>query len=123
MGHKDDQLTRVAFGVSEATDVARADARRLLEADTALHAEWIAGLAMNSAAPEEILRRVFTIDPLPDPQRWLAYRKLPPKTARAAVAHPDPQVRRIIAENPYLPPEASPCWPRIRTRKCNASRW
>ncbi|MFE9799941.1 hypothetical protein ACFYP6_13815 [Streptomyces goshikiensis] len=106
MAHKDDQLTRVAFGVSEATDAARADAHRLLEADTALHVEWIAGLAMNSAAPEEILRRVFTSGPLPDPHRWLPYMKLPPEAARVAVAHPDPQVRRILAGNPGLPPEA-----------------
>ncbi|WKX68658.1 hypothetical protein [Streptomyces sp. XD-27] len=106
MAHKDDQLTRVAFGVSVATDAARADALRLLEADTALHAEWIAGLAMNSAAPDEVLRRVFTVDPLPDPQDWLAYRKLSPKAARAAVTHPAPCVRKILAENPYLPPDA-----------------
>ncbi|MGW6877393.1 hypothetical protein ACWGHA_34270 [Streptomyces xanthophaeus] len=106
MTHKNDQLTRVAFGGSEAADAARADAVRLLEADTALHAEWIAGLAMNSAAPEEILRRVFRVDPLPDPQYWLAYRRLPPMAVRAAVAHPDPQVRQILAENPYLAPDA-----------------
>lgn len=106
MAPKDDQLTRVAFGVSEATDAARADALRLLEADTALHAEWIAGLAMNSAAPDEVLRRVFTVDPLPHARYWLAHRKLSPKAAMAAVAHPDPQVRMILAENPHLPPDA-----------------
>ncbi|MCX5015293.1 hypothetical protein OG765_30710 [Streptomyces sp. NBC_00555] len=106
MAHKDDQLTCVAFGVSEATDADRADALRLLEADTDLHAEWIAGLAVNSAAPEEVLRRVFTIDPLPDARYWLAYRKLSPKMAMAAVAHPDPRVREILAGNPHLPPNA-----------------
>ncbi|MEU9253803.1 hypothetical protein AB0D66_18335 [Streptomyces sp. NPDC048270] len=107
MAPKDDQPARVAFGgVSEATDAARADTRQLLEADTALHAEWIVGLATNSAAPQEVLRRVFKVDPLPDPRYWLAYLKLPPRAARAAVAHPDPQVRRVLAENPHVPPEA-----------------
>ncbi|WP_181139359.1 hypothetical protein [Streptomyces sp. Ru72] len=86
--------------------MARADALGLLEADTALHAEWIAGLAMNSAAPDEVLRRVFTLDPLPDAQYWLAYRALSPAAARAAVAHPDPKVRKILAENPHLPSDA-----------------
>ncbi|MEK8143571.1 hypothetical protein NKH18_20480 [Streptomyces sp. M10(2022)] len=52
MAHQDDQLTRVAFGVSEATGAARAAALRLLEADTTLHAQWVEGLAMNSAAPD-----------------------------------------------------------------------
>ncbi len=106
MAHRDGQLTRVAFGVSEATDAARADALLLLEADTTLHAEWIAGLAANRAAPDEVVRRVFTVDPLPDARSWLAYQKLSPKAARAAVTHPDPQVRKILTENPYLPPDA-----------------
>ncbi|MGW6820525.1 hypothetical protein [Streptomyces sp. NPDC055005] len=102
---EDDQLTRVAFSASEVADAARPEALRLLDADTALHTEWIAGLAVNSAAPDEVLRRVFTVDPLPDARYWLAYRKLSPHAARAAVAHRDPQVRGILAENPHLPPD------------------
>ena len=54
MVHKDDRLTWVALAVSEATDVARADALRLLEADTALHAEWMA---------EDMVRRHAAADP------------------------------------------------------------
>ncbi|MFD6277354.1 hypothetical protein ACFWFI_17550 [Streptomyces sp. NPDC060209] len=106
MAHKDAQLTRIAFGVPEASDTARADALRLLEADTSLHAEWVKGLAVNNAAPDEVLRRVFTVHPLPDARYWLAYCKLSPSMAKAAVAHPDPQVRRLLAENPHLPPDA-----------------
>ncbi|MFD5933498.1 hypothetical protein [Streptomyces sp. NPDC060333] len=126
MAHQDGQLTRVAFSASEVTDVtevttasaasevttasdtsdaARADALRLFDADTALHAEWIAGLAMNNSAPDEVLRRVFTVDLLPDARYWLVHRKLSPDAARAAVAHRDPQVRGMLAENPHLPPD------------------
>ncbi|MFF5970101.1 hypothetical protein ACFY7C_01100 [Streptomyces sp. NPDC012769] len=101
-----DQLTTVAFGVSEVTDAARADALRLLGEDTALHEEWIAGLAVNSAAPEAVLKRVFTVDPFPEPGYWLTYHPLPPAVARVAVTHPDTRVRRILAENPHLPPDA-----------------
>ncbi|MFC9941441.1 hypothetical protein [Streptomyces pratensis] len=106
MAYGDDQLTQVAFGVSEATEADRSEALRLLGADTALHEHWIAGLAMNSAAPDGVLRRVFTVDPLPDARHLLAYRKLSPGAVRAAAAHPDPWVRRILAENPHLPPAA-----------------
>ncbi|WP_405661773.1 hypothetical protein OG379_11495 [Streptomyces sp. NBC_01166] len=103
MAHKGDQLTRVAFGVSEATEADRADALRLLEADSDLHAQWILGLAMNRAAPDEVLRRVFTVDPLPEARHWLPYYRLPSQAARAAVAHPDPRVRAMLAENRSLP--------------------
>ncbi|CAM5295472.1 hypothetical protein SAVIM338S_00370 [Streptomyces avidinii] len=103
MAQKDNQLTRVAFGVSKATDAARTDALRLLEADTALHLDWIAGLALNGAAPDEVLRRVFSVDPLPGAQYWLHYHELPPEAARTAAAHPDPQIRMRLAENPHLP--------------------
>ncbi|MGP3683375.1 hypothetical protein ACTVZO_01470 [Streptomyces sp. IBSNAI002] len=106
MAHTDDQLTRAPSAVPEATDAAFADAVRLLEADADLRTEWIAGIATNDAAPDEVLRRVFTLDPLPDARSWLAYRKLSPRVAGAAVAHPDPWVRQVLAENPYLPPEA-----------------
>lgn len=106
MAHKGDQLTRVVFGVSEATEETRADALRVLESDSTLHAQWLMGLAMNSAAPDEVLRRVFTVSPLPDARHWLAYYRLPPRTARAAVAHPDPRVRAFLAENQHLPPTA-----------------
>ncbi|MFF3691477.1 hypothetical protein [Streptomyces sp. NPDC002187] len=106
MAYKDDQVTRIAFGVTEATDTARADALRRLEADTALHTEWIAGLLANRSAPKDVARRVFTVDLLPHAQYQLAYHKLPPDTARAAVTHPDPRVRKILAENLHLPPDA-----------------
>ncbi|MBL1104529.1 hypothetical protein JK361_07950 [Streptomyces sp. 5-8] len=105
MADREDELARVAFGTAEVTDAARAAALRLLEADPAVHAEWIAGIAVNRAAPDAVLRRVFTVDPLPD-TAWLAYRQLSPAAAKAAVAHPDPRVRRTLAENPYLPPDA-----------------
>ncbi|MGW0790137.1 hypothetical protein ACWD04_18245 [Streptomyces sp. NPDC002911] len=106
MAHPEDrQLTRIALGVPEAADTTRAEAVRSLGADTGLHAEWIVGLATNKAAPDEVLRRVFTVTPLPDPRYWLAFHRLPPRTAQAAVAHPDPQVRTLLAGNQYLPPE------------------
>ncbi|MGW0395871.1 hypothetical protein ACWDYJ_34375 [Streptomyces sp. NPDC003042] len=106
MGDTGEQLTRTAFDVLEASDSTRAEALRLLGADRALHAEWIVGLAVNRAAPVSVLRRVFTVDPLPDPRSWLIYRELSPQLAMAAVAHPDPKVREILAANPHLPPEA-----------------
>ncbi|MYQ40774.1 hypothetical protein B046DRAFT_00105 [Streptomyces sp. LamerLS-316] len=106
MAHRGDRTAQVAFGVVEATDAARADAVRLLGADSSLHAQWIMGLAMNSAASEEVLRRVFTVDPLPEARYWLPYCPLSPAAARAAVAHPDPRVRAVLAENPRLPPTA-----------------
>ncbi|MFD7628403.1 hypothetical protein ACFV7Q_20575 [Streptomyces sp. NPDC059851] len=105
MGREDDQLTRVAFGVAVASDAARADAVRRLGADTALHAEWLLGLAANGAAPDAVLRRVFTVDPLPDARYWLPHHRLSPAAARAAVGHPDPGVRKLLAENPRLPPD------------------
>ncbi|MFF3833296.1 hypothetical protein ACFYXX_21355 [Streptomyces sp. NPDC002458] len=106
MAYSGDQTAQVAFGVVEATDAARADAVRLLGADSSLHAQWIMGLAMNSAAPEEVLRRVFTVDPLPEFRYWLPYCPLSPAAAAAAVAHPDPRVRAVLAENPHLPSAA-----------------
>ncbi|MEI5522778.1 hypothetical protein WB401_06535 [Streptomyces brasiliscabiei] len=113
MARTDDQLTWAAFGDPETpaapetpADPARADALRLLAADTALHTEWVAGLAMNTAAPDEVLRRVLTVDPLPDPQYWLVHRALSPAVAHAAVAHPDPAIRKLVAENPHLPCDA-----------------
>lgn len=107
MAENDDQLTQVAFGVAEATDEARERALRLLEADAALHAAWIAGLVTNRSVPEGILRRVFTLDPLPaGVRRWLRYGPLPAMAARATVTHPDPEVRKDVLENTYLPPDA-----------------
>lgn len=104
MAEKDDQLTQVAFGVSEATEAARDQALRLLEGDTTLHTEWIAGLVTNRSAPDEILRRVFTLDPLPDGvRRWLRFSQLPPAAVRAAVTYPDPDVRKDLARNELLP--------------------
>ncbi|MFC9246203.1 hypothetical protein ACFT7S_20040 [Streptomyces sp. NPDC057136] len=101
-----EQQTRTMLGALEASGLTRAEALRLLGADMALHAEWIVGLAVNRAAPVSILRRVFTVDPLPQPRAWLLYRNLSSQLAMAAVAHPDPQVRQVLAENQTLPPEA-----------------
>lgn len=81
------------------------EALRLLEPDPALSMDWVVGLAMNSAAPHSVLRRVFTVDSLPDMPYWLCYRKLSPQLAAAGVAHGSPEVRRILAENPFLPLE------------------
>ncbi|MFJ3842370.1 hypothetical protein ACIPY6_43805 [Streptomyces sp. NPDC090054] len=104
MGENDDQLAQVAFGVSEATEAARDRARRLLEADTALHTEWIAGLVANQSAPDEILRRVFTLEPLPDGvRRWLQFSELPPAAVKAAVTYANPDVRKDLARNQFLP--------------------
>jgi hypothetical protein len=105
MAHKDAHPTGTAFGMAQATDPDRVDALRLLGADTDVHAEWIAGLVANTGAPDDVMRRVFTVDPLPDPGR-LAHRRLSPAAARAAVRHPDPQVRKVLAENPHLPAQA-----------------
>ncbi|MFK0258628.1 hypothetical protein [Streptomyces sp. NPDC090445] len=107
MVDKDDQLTRVAFGVAEATDEARDQALRELEADSALHAKWISGLATNRSAPEDVLRRVFTLDPLPDGVlHWLRHCYLAPVAVKAAVTHPDPLLRKSVTENSFLPPDA-----------------
>ncbi|MDH6543748.1 HEAT repeat protein [Streptomyces sp. SPB4] len=107
MADKDDHLTHVAFGVLEATDEDRDQALRLLEADTALHAEWITGLVSNRSAPDEIVRRVFTLDPLPEGvRRWLRFSPLSATAAQAAVTYPDPEVRRDVTGNPFLPPHA-----------------
>ncbi|MFF9010178.1 HEAT repeat domain-containing protein [Streptomyces goshikiensis] len=104
MAEKDDQLTQVAFGVSDATEAARDQALRLLEADPILHVEWIAGLVTNRSAPDEILRRVFTLHPLPDGvRRWLRFSQLPPTAVRAAVTYTDPEVRKDVARNELLP--------------------
>ncbi|MEU0298515.1 hypothetical protein ABZ252_03410 [Streptomyces sp. NPDC006175] len=103
MVHGGEQLTRIAFGVPAASEADRVDALRLLEADSELHAEWILGLAMNRAAPDEVLRRVFTVDPLPEARHWLPHYRLPPRTAEAAVAHPDPRVRAMLAQNCSVP--------------------
>ncbi|MFF5808303.1 hypothetical protein [Streptomyces sp. NPDC012746] len=105
MAHKDDELTKVAFGISEATASMRSDALRLLEADALLHAEWMAGLATNHAAPDSVLRRVFTLDPRSEAWSLLGRRELSPTAAMAAVAHPDPEVRSILVGNPRLPTE------------------
>ncbi|UQI49760.1 hypothetical protein M1P56_35195 (plasmid) [Streptomyces sp. HU2014] len=40
-------------------------------------------LAMKSAGSVQVLRRVFTVDPLPDPSSWLAYSRLSPEAARS----------------------------------------
>ncbi|WP_328907858.1 hypothetical protein OG230_35365 [Streptomyces sp. NBC_00234] len=106
MENTGEKPTCIAFDALEGSGTTRTEALRVLGADTALHAEWIMGLAVNPAAPSSVLRRVFTVDPLPCPTSWLAYRKLSSQVAMAAVTHTDPQVRRILAENPYLPPEA-----------------
>ncbi|MGW6979251.1 HEAT repeat domain-containing protein [Streptomyces sp. NPDC054932] len=107
MTETDDQPTQVAFGVSDATDEDRDRALRLLEADTALHASWIAGLVTNRSAPDEIVRRVFTLDPLPDSvRRWLRYSHLHPAAVQIVITHPDPQVRKDVTENYSLPADA-----------------
>lgn len=105
MAHEDDQLTKIAFGISEATASMRADALRLLEADALLHAEWVAGLATNHAAPDSVLRRVFTLDPQSEVWSLLGRRELSLSAAMAAVAHPDPEVRSILVGNSRLPTE------------------
>ncbi|WP_326689024.1 hypothetical protein OIE63_18930 [Streptomyces sp. NBC_01795] len=67
--------------------------------------EWVVGLAMNSAAPDSVLQRVFTVDPLPDHDYWLRFGRLSHQVATAALAHRDPKVRKSLAENQSLPPE------------------
>ncbi|MET9608259.1 hypothetical protein ABZZ17_24890 [Streptomyces sp. NPDC006512] len=106
MPQKDDQLTKVACGISKATASKRAAAVLLLEADVILHADWVAGLATNHAAPDSVLRRVFTLDPRSEAWSLLGRRELSPSAARAAVAHPDPEVRSILVGNSRLPTEA-----------------
>ncbi|MDF6022966.1 HEAT repeat domain-containing protein [Streptomyces sp. JH34] len=103
MPHSDVQRTGVAFGSAQASDTARAEALRTLEAETSLHTDWIVGLATNREAPYEVLRRVFTVDPLPEARYWLTCSRLSPRTAEVAVAHPEARVRAMAAENPYLP--------------------
>ncbi|MCB5169579.1 hypothetical protein LG634_32830 [Streptomyces bambusae] len=98
-----DNTTETAFGTVATTAAARNEAVRRLTADTALHAEWIVGLAVNPAAPDDVQLRVFSADPLPRARHWLAYCRLTPVAARTAAAHPDPDVRRTVAENPQLP--------------------
>ncbi|MET8716030.1 HEAT repeat domain-containing protein [Streptomyces sp. NPDC004735] len=105
MPHSHAQPTRIAFGSPDAPETALAEALRTLRADTSLHAEWIVGLATNRNAPHEVVRRVFTVDPLPEARYWLVYSRLTPMTAEVAVAHPEPRIRVMAAENPYLPPE------------------
>ncbi|MFF5705637.1 hypothetical protein ACFY7H_24570 [Streptomyces sp. NPDC012794] len=103
MAHNDDQLTQVAFGFSEATASIRADALRLLETDAGLHAEWVAGLASNHAAPDSVLRRLFTLDPRSEAWSVLGKRELSQTAAMAAAKHPDPEVRSILVGNSRLP--------------------
>ncbi|MFE4692684.1 hypothetical protein ACFRH6_21870 [Streptomyces sp. NPDC056749] len=106
MPHGDAQPTRIAFDSPEASETARAEALRTLAVDASLHTEWIVGLATNWEAPYDVLRRVFTVDPLPEARYWLTYSAPVPRAAEVAVAHPEPRVRVMAAENPCLPPES-----------------
>lgn len=83
MPNGDAQPTQVAFDSPEASETARAEALRTLAVDTSLHTEWIVGLATNREAPYEVLRRVFTVDPLPEARYWLTYSAPPPGRPRS----------------------------------------
>lgn len=80
-----------------------AEAVAALRGDGETPEAWVTGLVFNEKAGDEVLRRVFTVDPFPDARYWLAYHPLPPAAAHASVRHPDPRVRRFLAENPRLP--------------------
>ncbi|MER6471971.1 PE-PGRS family protein [Streptomyces collinus] len=65
-----------------------------------LRSAWREGLARNPAAPASVLLRLFDVEEgerLPGAS-WLIHRELPGEVVEAWISHPEPRVRKLLAE-------------------------
>ncbi|MEU4038338.1 PE-PGRS family protein [Streptomyces collinus] len=72
-----------------------------------LRSAWREGLARNPAAPASVLLRLFDVEEgerLPGASR-LIHRELPAEVVEAWISHPEPHVRKLLAERWTLTPE------------------
>ncbi|MFE0643097.1 hypothetical protein ACFW2Y_15990 [Streptomyces sp. NPDC058877] len=72
--------------------------------DADLPARRLAGLALNSSVPDEVLLRLLSEAPLAARMVLCRDRDLPDAVVDAVVEHPDPRTRSFFACNPHVDP-------------------